>query len=379
LVDNLKRVRATYWDGQVRGLGILTQPSGVASYFWSRRINGRLERHLIGRVGEVTLDQARTAASGINTRVGKWQDGGSVGPAPIEEAKFTGDTPTLQQMFDAYCAIHLVKKAKAAKALHRDQQLFQYLTNAKLAQRPVGGITRKELREMHASLGSAPVIANRVLQLFQRVINWNIEENEYDGTNAGAKLNLFPEFSRERVPQDSELRRVFAELSNSPQYLQDFVWLSLLTGQRLSDVLGMRWADLSLQDAVWHVPKTTKSGRPFDQALSPKALRILEARPRGEWVFPSDRSDSGRMTNVKEGWYKLLKRADVKNLRIHDLRRCWATRARQLGADQVVIGRGLGHSRGSAATSVYLAPGLDDLRPVVANVESSLVKLLPAG
>jgi integrase len=381
-VDNLKKVRTTYWDSQVRGLGILTQVSGVASYFWCRRLNGKLERHQIGRVGEKTLDQARTKASEINSAVGKWQDTGCVGPPPVGVKH--NSTPTVQELFDDYCAFHLARKPKADAVLNRDRKLFNYL--AAFAARPIGTITRSEIRERHQSIGenSGPVCANRVLQLLQRTINWNIADERYDGGNVAAKIKTFPEFSRERVAQDSELKRLLAELDKSSKDLQDFVWLCLVTGQRSrSDVLAVRWADLSLPDAVWHVPSTTKTGRAFDVALSDKALAILGARwqsaqPGAVWVFPSDRSGVGRVTNLKRSWYSLLKRAGVSNLRVHDLRRVFATRLLQAGASQPVVQRGLGHRRGSSATAIYLAPGVADLAPAVAGLEAGLTKLLPA-
>ena len=63
--------------------------------------------------------------------------------------------------------------------------------------------------------------------------------------------------------------------------------------------------------------------------LSEEAVEILKARRieqekggiKRKWVFPSNKSKSGHTEAPGERWKRILKRANIKNLRIHDLRR----------------------------------------------------------
>jgi integrase len=74
--------------------------------------------------------------------------------------------------------------------------------------------------------------------------------------------------------------------------------------------------------------------------------------------FPS-RSVSGYLVDLKGAWEKLLERAEIKNLRLHDLRRTLASFQLKKGATMPVIGKTLGHAAGSSATAVYARPDFE--------------------
>jgi Arm domain-containing DNA-binding protein len=51
------------WDTELRGFGVRMKPSGAAAFLIQyRTLQGRTRRHVIGRVGTLTPDQARTEA-----------------------------------------------------------------------------------------------------------------------------------------------------------------------------------------------------------------------------------------------------------------------------------------------------------------------------
>ena len=53
------------WDagtGAARGLAVLVNPLGTKTYFVNYRLGGRLTYKKLGRVGEITLEEARTDA-----------------------------------------------------------------------------------------------------------------------------------------------------------------------------------------------------------------------------------------------------------------------------------------------------------------------------
>jgi integrase len=386
-LNNLKPPRTgrtIIWDATTRGLGIRVQETGTKTFFWARNVRGKLTWHTIGSVEDFTLEEARSRADAINSDVGKWKEAGSVGAMPIAKAK---KALTLGALFDDYLTFHVAKAKNPVKALENSKWFFEaYLTTLRL--RELSSITRAELRELHAGLGEkhGPVAANRAMQLVKRVINWGIDTERYEGGNVASKIQMFPEYSRERVAQKTELARLFAELDEEREPsrdLRDFVWLGLLTGARKGDILSMKWSDLALADNRWTIPSTTKSGRPYEVALPPRAVEILEERARRqkngdspEWVFPS-RSVSGHLVDLKGAWKKLLERAQIKNLRQHDLRRTLASFQLKNGATMPVIGKTLGHAAGSSATAIYARPDFELMEKSVRAATNAMIALAP--
>jgi integrase len=129
--------------------------------------------------------------------------------------------------------------------------------------------------------------------------------------------------------QPGELESFFKAIDNEPdQDFKDFVTLCLLTGQRKSNVLSMRWWDLDLKGGHWNIPgETMKNLQSLTLALSPAEIEILKRRKKvveGEYVFPGN-GRTGHYVEPKRAWARLLKRAGIKDLHIHDLRRSLAS------------------------------------------------------
>ena len=63
-----------------------------------------------------------------------------------------------------------------------------------------------------------------------------------------------------------------------------------------------------------------------------------------EFVFPSE-SKTGHIDKPKKGWARILERAEISDLRVHDLRRSLGSWQAKGGASLAIIGKSLGHAR----------------------------------
>ncbi|MDR0680067.1 MAG: tyrosine-type recombinase/integrase [Puniceicoccales bacterium] len=63
-------------------------------------------------------------------------------------------------------------------------------------------------------------------------------------------------------------------------------------------------------------------------------------------------SRSGHTEDPKAAWGRILKRAGLENLRIHDLRRTMASYQAIMGSSLAIIGRSLGH-KSPQCTAIY--------------------------
>ena len=203
----------------------------------------------------------------------------------------------------------------------------------------------------------------------------------FQGENPARGIPKFKIVDRERFLQPDEAPRFFKALAEErSEDLRDFVLLALLTAQRAGNLIGMRWRDLDLTSNVWRIQAAeTKSGRQYTVPLVPEAVEILarrlHQRVEGEdWVFPG-RKTGTHMVSPWEGFKALLKRAEIDNFRIHDLRRTLASWQAALGANLAVIQKTLGHAD-IGTTMIYSRLNLD---PVRASMEEAARALRGAG
>jgi integrase len=120
-----------------------------------------------------------------------------------------------------------------------------------------------------------------------------------------------------------------------------------------------------------------KNGDSQTVPLTPTAIEILERRyadrDQDQWVFPSDRKGRktgvvGHLASPKNAWKKLLERAKIEDLRIHDLRRTLGSYMAIQGVSTAIIGKGLGH-RSPQATAIYARLTNDPVRLAMENAQ----------
>jgi integrase len=222
--------------------------------------------------------------------------------------------------------------------------------------------------DLHANIGKQFGIysANRILALLKTMFNKAIEW-EYCLSNPCMGIKKFKEKSRERFLQADELPRFFKALNSEPnKSFKDYFYITLLTGARRRTVGSMNWKDINFANNTWKIEET-KNGELQIVHLSEPAINILKDRfniRSSEWVFPSATSASGHIEEPKTSWKKLLKRANIDDLHIHDLRRTLGSWQAATGANSYIIGKSLGHKT-PQATAIYARLNLDPVRESV--------------
>ena len=352
--------RAYYYDTKVRGLGIGITDKGTQTFIVYRKIGGRPERIILGRYPDLSIENARDEASKINSKIAQ-------GENPNQEKNKLRAELTLKELFERYLELHAKVHKKSWKG--DEDQYTLYLSH--WDKRKISKLQKSDIEALHAKIGRDRGIyaANRMLSLlavmFSKAIDWGWK---YPNPTIGIKK--FREKSRERFLQEDELPRFFRSLAEEPnRILSDFFMICLLTGARRSNVLSMRWQDISLSQKTWNIVET-KNGDSQLVPLSLEAMEILEPllkKKQGDWVFPSASSKSGHLEEPKNAWKRILKRADLADLRLHDLRRTLGSWQATTGANSYIIGKSLGHKT-QQATAIYARLNTD---PVRASVEKA--------
>ncbi|MBA2654423.1 MAG: tyrosine-type recombinase/integrase [Gammaproteobacteria bacterium] len=361
-----KGKRLYFYDTKTRGLGISITPAGTKTFIVYRWVKGKPERITLGRFPDLTIEQARRMAMEANADIAK-------GDNPNDKRRLERAEMTFSAMFSEYLERYAKVHKKSWKA---DQDQFnRYLKD--WGKRKLSNITKNDIQKLHQQVGreKGTYAANRLLALLSTIFNKAIEYGSWDKTNPALGIKKFKEKSRDRFLQADELPCFFQAVTEEPNIdIRDYVLLSLLTGARRSNVLSMRWEQINFQRAEWRIPET-KNGEPQIITLSDEALNILTARKltaKNQFVFPSN-GMHGHITEPKKGWQRILARAGIENLRIHDLRRTLGSWQAKTGASLAIIGKSLNH-KSPLTTAIYARLDLDPVRESVEKATKAMLE-----
>jgi len=156
-----------------------------------------------------------------------------------------------------------------------------------------------------------------------------------------------PPRSRDRVLTQDEIRRFWLAADAERAEFSAPLKLLLLTGQRLSEVTGMRFSELSDDGQTWTIPgERTKNKKPHKVPLAPLVRELIASVTRisDDFVFTtSGDSPVGLGSKIKNRLDKSMK---APPWRLHDLRRTAVTEMGELGIRPDVIELVVNHISG---------------------------------
>ena len=355
------------YDTKTPGLAYRITNNNARSFYLCRRVGRRPQRMRLGGP-EMTIEIARRTAQQLNGEI-------ATGSDPLALKRAMRKSETLQELFDRYAAEHSAARCTPRTRITDQSRFDTCLTD--LASKRVLNITESDVRALHLRIGKerGQVSANRAVQLLRRLFNW-----ARLGVNpASRSVDMFREQSRDRFVQPAELPGLFKALDGKDinPLIRDFCYCCLYTGARRSNVAAMKKEQIDLAAKTWTIPaKASKNHEPMTIPLAEPALKIIKRRlkhPSG-FIFPGP-GKSGHLEDPKATWKKVLERASLADIRLHDLRRTFGSFQAALGSSLPVIGRSLGH-RNTAATAIYSRLHLD---PVRASVNQAVGAIVAAG
>ena len=260
--------------------------------------------------------------------------------------------------------------------------------NPMLGDKVISSITHKDIVSLYNNLqnkGLSPTTVKRIHTTLHKALRIAAEKNMIpNNPTDGIK---FPRINHTemRVLNDEELDTFIKEIDKDT-YWKDLFYLELATGLRLGEICGLRWEDydgskLSIRRTITKEkgkpystsePKTEQSKR--DIVLPYIATAILNNRKREtDWIFPYYLGVNEPMhpNCVYKALKKILKSANLPDIRFHDLRHTFATMALDGGMDIKTLSDMIGHATSSTTLNVYLH-STDKMKKEAANKIDSI-------
>ena len=221
-----------------------------------------------------------------------------------------------------------------------------------LGERPIGAVRRSDVAALHHALHDRPAAANSTVQvlsqLYRKAQQWGLAP---EGVNPCRTVRKYRLRLRNRHLARDEYRRLGQALRDG----ESEGWVSapaaaalrllILTGCRRDEILTLRWDDVDRHARELRL-RDSKSG-PCMVALTPAVEAVLDGIPRvrgSPWVIVGEAPGS-RLRTLKSVWRRVKRRAGLDDVRLHDLRHSYATRALALGEGLTMIGKLLNHAQ----------------------------------
>ena len=358
---------AVVWDRELSGFGVRVYPSGTKVYLVQTRFAGKSTRIALGRHGVISADQARRKAALAIARI-------KAGEEPEAPAAATAKEPTFADLAERHLREHVEVRCKP-----RTAEAYQWLVGKfvlpELGKLTIGAVGRQHIAALHLRHRDTPYQANRILEVVRKMFNlaeaWGLRP---DGTNPCRFVQKYKEQKRERFLTEVGFRQLGQVLNEVKAEGSETVCtiaairLLMLTGCRLSEIQTLRWEDVDLDTRELRLRESKTGARMVP--LSDTAIRVLNALPRqgdNSWVIVG-RKPGSHLTDLQHPWRRIWAQAGLDDVRIHDLRHSFASRALALGESLPMIGKLLGHTQvQTTARYAHLAGfrqgvGLEDRR-----------------
>ncbi len=371
MVGRLKVEKDTvFWDRELTGFGVRVYPTGAKVYVAQARGPKGTSRVTLGRHGVLNADEARKRAASIIARV-------KAGEEAVSSPMKSAGGPTVGELAQRYMEEHVAVRCKPGSARLARSVVYKHIVPA-LGRLPLASVERAQVAELHQRLYKTPYTANmvvRTLKLMYRLgEGWGMAPR---GCNPCRSIIKYPERNRERFLTDREFTRLGHVLDKAESLgwasatAVSAIRLLMLTGCRKSEILTLLWENVSLDESEFWLHDTKTGARVV--SLSPPALKLLADLPRMQgnpWVFPG-KKPGAHISDIDTPWQIIRSRAGLDDVRLHDLRHSYASRALALGESLPMIGKLLGHTQ-IETTARYAHLARDTVREAAERVAASI-------
>ena len=403
--------QAFLWDTDTPTLALRATPTGRKTYVFESRLNGATIRITIGSVKDWPLDAPERDKDALSarreaSRLAKMVDVGTdpreverdrltaaiekkaadVAKVEADKMQATAYALTVGEVWAAYIEerrpfwgdLHLrdhIDKAKAGGLPSGRRGGGKQLTKpgplAALMPLALKDLDQPTIEAWASNEGktraSSARLAWRLLTVF---LTWCGEQPRYaallpaknPAKTKKAREALGKAGKKSDVLQREQLAAWFAAVQQVQNpVIAACLQMMLLTGARPGEVLALRWKDVNTQWKGISIRDKVEGTREIP--ATPYMLHLLATLPRrNEWVFPSNTSGTGCLTEPNNPHTRACKSAGLEGLTLHGLRRSFASLTEWLETPAGVVAQIQGHKPSATAEKHYTVRPLDLLR-----------------
>lgn len=360
-----------YTDTDVVGLKLQVSKSGRKVFFFRYTHNSSKRAARIGEFPAIDVSDARKKALAMRAVVDSGHD-------PQTERDTLKGMPTFRE-FAAQYLKHAYQVKRSAKD---DESKLRLWMLPAFGNRKLSEITTRDIQFYLNEIARthSHATSNRHHSLLARMYKLSVVWSVLERSPCFGLVKFREPKRAECFLSPEEIARFLAAMdADGNPVMCSVLRLLLLTGLRRSEITKACWEQVDIEKRLLYLPKT-KAGKPRHAVLNSQALALVAGLPsRGisTWLFPAKSGDKP-VENPKTTLWRLLDRAGIDRMRIHDLRHTFASVGLNAGATLAEIQSLLGHSS-SAMTERYAHMSQDTARRASEVVSNAVAKAVVDG
>ena len=239
-------------------------------------------------------------------------------------------------------------------------------------------LTPQMVVRFHDALGNKPRTANYCVSTISSMWGWANKRGLINLENPCLGIQRYDEVKRKRyltAPEIKLLAEAFREEEQISPFAVAAIKILIMTGARLGEILSAKWE--WIDGDILKLPDSKTGAK--DITLPSPVLDVLSLLPRLEgnpYIIVGKKSGQ-HMINLRKPWMRIVKRAGIEHVRLHDLRHSFASFAVSSGASLTLIGGQLGH-RSIATTQRYAHLSRDPARQATETTANIIAEALQA-
>jgi len=307
----------------------------------------RLRKYTIGPYGRVTLPMARAQAQKIFAARLDGRD-------PAEEKKQSRRRLVVDRVGDLV-ETYIRERVAQTETWRTISNLLRRDVIAHWGNKSIHEIKKRDVSDLIGLIAQRNDHAgHRLLKTLKTFFRWCVGRAIIDFSPGDGIASNYRQISRDRILTDEELAAIIIAARKMESPYGGIIELLALTGQRRNEVSRLRWDELDEQSRTWSIPGSrTKNKKAHIVHLSEQAWRVVEARPRGTYVFAT--TGTKPFSAFAKGKSAIDQLCGISGWRVHDLRRTVVSGMARLGVPPHVADKILNHQAGtiSGVAAVY--------------------------
>ncbi len=195
--------------------------------------------------------------------------------------------------------------------------------------------------------GKAPRTAQSIVQILRPIFNYAIDIGLCE-KNPALKVNL-PKFDNTVDFQlsDEKRKKLYEEMQKYEPLQYRGIMLFLYFGRRQNEVLTLKWQNINFEQKTYIIEDIYSKIRRRQEypLLKPLEEFLIEfGIQKIGYIFKGETTPHITKNTFRNHWTKLLKKANIEKMRIHDTRHLLGNTMVNKGFTLEAVGKSLGHS-----------------------------------